>query len=168
MPGIPLQWIHGHPNFLGNNQQQGRNFNFVAVKHERGTRGAAPASNTARRGDARETPLPTCSAVSCHVAFVFSSRLAPTRLRLGPIRTESSCIGRNRRFRPKFKKKKKVQNAPFEQNIKPSFSSLHTNTPNSALCLSLSLSLTRLSLSVCSLPLSLLAVRQSASAESIT
>ena len=107
MPGIPLQWIHGHPNFLGSNQQQGRNFNLVAVKHERGTRGAAPASNAARRSNARGTPLPTCSAVSCHVAFVFSSRLAPTRLRLGPIRTESSCIGRNRRFRPKFKKKKK-------------------------------------------------------------
>ena len=78
------------------------------------------------------------------------------------VSAETADSGRN------SKKKKKVQNAPFEQNIKPSFSSLHTNTPNSALCLSLSLSLTRLSLSVCSLPLSLLAVRQSASAESIT
>ena len=169
MPGIPLQWIHGHPNFLGSNQQQGRNFNFVAVKHECGTRGAAPASNTARRGDARGTPLPTCSAVSCHVAFVFFKLT----------RTDAASTQADLRwielYRPKpsiqveiQKKKKKVQNAPFEQNIKPSFSSLHTNTPNSALCLSLSLSLTRLSLSLCFLPLSLLAVRQSASAESIT
>ena len=82
-----------------------------------------------------------------------------------------SRIGRNRRngwFRPKFKEKKKVQNTPFELNIKPSFRSFHTNTPNSALCLSLSSSLTRLSLSLCSLPLSLLAVRHSASAESVT
>ena len=87
-------------------------------------------------------------------------------------------IGINRLYWPKppkrliqaeiQKKKKKVQNAPFELNIKPSFSSLHTNTPNSALCLSLSSSLTRLSLSLCSLPLSLLVVRHSASAESVT
>ena len=70
----------------------------------------------------------------CHNTWLFffkadSRRLAPTRLLLRSIRAES---GRNGRFRSKFKKKKKkkVQNAPFELNLKPSFSSLHTNTPN--------------------------------------
>ena len=69
--------------------------------------------------------------------FIFLSRLVPTRLRLEPICAESSLnqpksavsaetadSGRN------SKKKKKVQNAPFELNLKSSFSSLHTNTPN--------------------------------------
>ena len=93
------------------------------------------------------------------------------QLWLGPYRpelvvsaetVEMADLGRNSR------KKKKVQNTPFELNIKPSFSSFHTNTPNSALWLSISSSLTRLSLSLCSLPLSLLAVRHSASAESVT
>ena len=66
--------------------------------------------------------------------------LKPTRTNAAPTRADSrwigptrAWIGRNRwnsRFRPKFKKKKKVQNAPFELNLKPSFSSLHTNMPN--------------------------------------
>ena len=90
MPGIPLQWIHGHPNFLGSNQQQGRNFNLVAVKHKRGTRGAAPASNAARRSNARGTPLPTRPAVSCHMAFVF---FKPTRTDAASIRADSRLIG---------------------------------------------------------------------------
>ena len=86
MPGIPLQWIHGHPNFLGSNQQQGRNFNLVAVKHRRYTRGAAPASNAVGRGDAQGTPLPTHPAVSCHVAFVF---FKPTHTDAAPTRADS-------------------------------------------------------------------------------
>ena len=99
-----------------------------------------------RRGGTRRrrgTPLPAHPAVSRHImpcGFHFfkadSRRLAPTRLRIGPIR---ACIGWNRPYRPKppkrpiqaeIQKKKKVQNAPFELNLKPSFSSLHTNTPN--------------------------------------
>ena len=110
----------------------------------------------------------------------FLSRLALMWLQLGPICIELSRLGPYRRKstvsaetadsgrNSKKKKKKKVQNALFELNIKPSFNSLHTNTPNSALCLSLSSSLTRLSLSLCSLPLSLLVVRHSASVESVT
>ena len=111
----------------------------------------------------------------CHASWVFFflfyfSRLAPMRLRLGLIRTESGQL-RPYRLKPpiqaKIQKKKKVQNTPFELNIKPYFSSLHTNTPNFS-SLPLSHSVTRLSLSVCSLPLSLLAMRHSASAELVT
>ena len=135
------------------------------MKHGRGTRGAVPAFNAAGRGDAQGTPLPARPATSCHLAFVF---FKPTRADAALTRAvsaetaETADSGRNSR------KKKKLQNAPFELNIKPSFSSLHTNTPNSALCLSLSPSLTRLSLSLCFLPLSLLAVSHSASAELVT
>ena len=152
---------------------------FLAVKHGCGTRGAALASDGVGCGDARGKPLPACPAASRSIMprgfCFFLSRLAPTWLRLGPIHAESGLnqpestvsaetadSGRNSR------KKKRVQNAPFKLNIKPSFSSFHTNTPNLTLYLSLSSSLTRLSLSVCSLPLSLLAVRHSASAESVT
>ena len=83
MLGIPLQWIHRHPNFLGSNQQQGRNFNLVTVKYGRGTRGAAPASNAVGRGDVRGTPLPTRSAASCHVVFVFFKLTRANSGRLG-------------------------------------------------------------------------------------
>ena len=75
------------------------------VKHGRGTNGAAPASDAAGRGDARGMPLPAHPAASRRVmpcGFHFfkadSRRLAPTRLRIGPIR---ACIGRNRPYRPK-------------------------------------------------------------------
>ena len=37
------------------------------MKHERGTRGAAPASDAAGRSNAQGTPLPTRPAASCRV-----------------------------------------------------------------------------------------------------
>ena len=150
------------------------------MKHEHGTKGATPAFDTVGRGDMRGMPLPARPTASCHVAFVF---FKPTQLRLWPIRTKSGRLGPYRHESVvsavsvetaemvdsgQNSKKKEVQNTPFELNIKPSFSSLHTNTPNLALYLSLSQSLTRLSLSLCSLPLSLLTVRHSASAELVT
>ena len=61
------------------------------MKHGCGTRGAAPAFDTARRDDARGTLLPACPAGSCHVVFYFLfflSQLELTELRLRPIRTE--------------------------------------------------------------------------------
>ena len=91
----------------------------VTVKHGRGTRGAAPASDAATcegRRCPRVWPRP---AASCHVAFIF---LKPTRTDAAPNRVDSrgiepiragiGCIGRNRRngrFRPKFKKKKRCK-----------------------------------------------------------
>ena len=45
-----------------------------AGKHGRGARGAAPASDAARRGDARGTLLPARRAASCHVFFLADSR----------------------------------------------------------------------------------------------
>ena len=38
-----------------------------AMKHGRGTRGAAPVFDAAGRGDAPGTPLPARPAASCHV-----------------------------------------------------------------------------------------------------
>ena len=40
---------------------------IISMKHGRGTKGAAPTSDAAGRGDAPGTPLPAHSAVSCHV-----------------------------------------------------------------------------------------------------
>ena len=107
------------------------------------------------RRNAWGTPLPARPAVSCLMGFFFFfffSRLAPMRLRLGLIRTESGQL-RPYRLKPpiqaKIQKIKKVQNTPFELNIKPYFSSLHTNTPNFS-SLPLSYSITHLSLSLCS------------------
>ena len=40
---------------------------IISMKHGRGTKGAAPTSDAARRGDAPGTPLSAHSAVSCHV-----------------------------------------------------------------------------------------------------
>ena len=116
------------------------------MKHGHGTRGTALASNAARR--VRGTAAPT---------WADSHWIGPTQA----VSAETADSGQN------SKKKKKVQNTPFELNIKPYFSSLHTNTPNFS-SLPLSHSVTRLSLSMCSLPLSLLAMRHSASAELVT
>ena len=38
-----------------------------AMKHGRGTRGAAPASDAAGHSDAPRTPLPVRPAASCHM-----------------------------------------------------------------------------------------------------
>ena len=126
-----------------------------------------------RRGDVRGTPLPVqgtplpCVEPRHATWFFFFSQLASTRTDSGRFTLNQADSGRNGRFKQKFKKNKKVQNGLFELNIKPYFSSLHTNTPNFS-SLTLSLSITRLSLSLCSLPLSLLAVKHSTSAESVT
>ena len=136
-----------------------------AMKYGHGTRGVAPVSDTATHEGRR------CLHVGpCHATWFFLADSHQRGSDLGRFtlnRANSGCIGQKSRFRRKFKKKnkKKVQNAPFELNIKPYFSSLHTNTPNFSY-LPLSQSVTRLSLSLCSLPLSLLAVRHSASVES--
>ena len=102
---------------------------------------------------------------------LFFSRFAPTRLWLGLICVESGRIGL---FRLKFnkKKKKKVQYTPFELNIKPYFSPLHTNT-ELQLSTSPHTSVSHSSLcSVCSLPLCLclvspVAMRQPLSTHSV-
>ena len=140
------------------------------VKHERSTRGAAPTFDAATC-EGRRCP---CKGLRCHASsrvmprgFFFFSQLASTRTDSGRFTLNQADSGRNGRFKQKFKKNKKVQNGLFELNIKPYFSSLHTNTPNFS-SLTLSLSITRLSLSLCSLPLSLLAVKHSTSAESVT
>ena len=56
------------------------------VKHGRGTKGAASASDAAGRGNARGTPLPARPAASGHVAFIF---LKPTRTNAAPNRADS-------------------------------------------------------------------------------
>ena len=113
-------------------------------KHGRGARGATPASNTARRGDAEGTPLPVHPAASCHV-FFFPAIQAEIK-----------------------KKKKKVQNTLFELNNIPYFSSSahFIQTPSS---LTLSHSVTRLSLSLCScLPASISALRLPCGCETLS
>ena len=98
------------------------------MKHGRGARGAAPTSNAAGRDDAQGTLMPACPATSrrvvprgFHVLFADSRQREPTRLRFGSIRKESG------RFRPKFKKRKKVQIAPFDLFLNPTSAQFHTN-----------------------------------------
>ena len=93
-------------------------------KHGHGARGATPASNAARRGHGGRR----CWCIRPRLAMCFFFQP----------------------FRPKFKKRKeKVQNTPFELNNIPYFSSSahFIQTPSS---LTLSHSVTRLSLSLCS------------------
>ena len=121
------------------------------------------------RGNARMSLL-VRQAASCHVFFFFFSWLAPMRLRLGPIRVESGQLKPYWAKQLKWpiqakiqKKKKKVQNTPFELNNKPYFSSLHPNNNFSSLSLrhsSLTLSVLFASLSL--LSISSVAVRHSA------
>ena len=95
-------------------------FEFYPMKHGRGTRGAAPTSDAAGRGDMPGTPR---RATWIPHAF---SRLAPTWLRLGPICVES---GQLRPIQAEIqKKKKKVQNAPFDLYLNPTSAQFHTNT----------------------------------------
>ena len=137
------------------------------MKHGCGTRGVAPTFDAAGRGDAWGMPLPARLAESCRVVpcgFQFfladSRRQASTWLQLGLIRVES---GRLEPYRPKppkrliqakiqKKKKKKVQNTPFELITIPYFSPLHINT-KLKLSTSPHTSVSHSSLcSVCSLP----------------
>ena len=68
-------------------------------KHGRGTRGAAPASDAARRGTRRPTRLPTRRTASAFFFFFFSrirtdsARFAPNRPRFAPNRADSAKIG---------------------------------------------------------------------------
>ena len=119
-------------------------------KHGRDIKWVAPASDAAWR--TRDAIALTFGRVRPLFFFFFFSRLAPTQLKLGPIWVISSEISRfqNGWFRTKFKKKKKkVQNALFELNNIPYFSSSahFIQTPSS---LTLSHSITHLSLSLCS------------------
>ena len=73
--------------------------------HGRGSQASAPASDTAGHGDAGGTPQ---TARPCRVVPRGNSRIGPTRPksgRLGPYRPVSAEIQ---------KKKKKVQNAPYD------------------------------------------------------
>ena len=66
-----------------------------ARMHGRGKMAAAPASDGARRGDARGTPLPARRTASSFFFFVsgfVSTRAEPDRF--VPIRAESDCIDR--------------------------------------------------------------------------
>ena len=90
--------------------------------------------------------------VNCHVVFFFFSQLMPKRLRLGLIRTKSGWL---EPYRPKqliqaeIQKKKRCETHRLSQILNPTFSSLHTNTPNK-LSASLSLRHSSLTLSVLS------------------
>ena len=137
---------------------------LVPGKHGRGARGAAPAFDVARCGNARGTPLPARPAASCHFFFFFfflffSANSCRRNWDSGQFtlnRADSSCIRRNRQI-PKWSiqaeikkktKQKKVQNTLFELNNIPYFSnSTHfIQTPSS---LTLSHSVTCLSLCLC-------------------
>ena len=71
---------------------------FLSRMHGRSSRGAAPASDAVRRGrDAADR----ASGRVCHVVSFFFRRLAPMRLRLGPIRVDLHRLGP---YRPKSAK----------------------------------------------------------------
>ena len=116
---------------------------FLAMKHGCGTRGAAPTSDAAGREGCRCPRIRPRHATWFLVSF---SRLAPMRLQLWPIRSESGQLGP---YRPELavssrnskKKKKKVQHAPFEPNIKPYFQLTSHKHIKQALYLSLTPSL---------------------------
>ena len=98
--------------------------------HGRGSQASAPASDAAGRDDAGGTPQ---TARPCRVVPRGESRIGPTRAdaakigadaaeigadaaQIGPTRSVSAVSAETARFGPKFKKKKKkkVQNAPFD------------------------------------------------------
>ena len=93
------------------------------MKHRRGTRGAAPTSDAAGRGDVQETLLPALPAASrnivprgFHVLFADSRQREPTRLRFGSIRKESGRFlrnwadsGLNRSYQPKWPIQAEIQ-----------------------------------------------------------
>ena len=77
-----------------------------AMKHGHGTRGVALAFDAATRRGRRCLRIRPRRATWIPRDF---RRLAPTRLRLELIHSESGRYGRNGRFRPKFKKKKRCR-----------------------------------------------------------
>ena len=97
--------------------------------HGRGSQGRAPASDAAGRGNKGGTPQTTrpCRVMSRPATWQCPNRADAAQIgadtaeigadaaEIGPTRPVSACIGRNGRVRPKFKKKKKkVQNAPYD------------------------------------------------------
>ena len=69
---------------------------IISMKHGRGTKGAAPTSDAAGRGDAPGTPLPRVRLR--HVTWIprVFSRLAPTRANAAPTRADLRGIGPTR------------------------------------------------------------------------
>ena len=133
----------------------------LSRKHGRGTRGAAPASDTAGRGDTQGTPLPARPAATCHMDPTWFS---PTRADaastqadspgIRPTRAWIGHIGRNGRFRPKFKKKKKKgAERTVWLNTKPYFNPVSLKRQNTSP--HISSHFTKFTLSLCSLPLCL-------------
>ena len=121
---------------------------------------ARTTSDAAGRSDTRGTLLPACPAAShCNMPcgfFFFLANSCRSGSDLGRFalnRVDSSRIGQNNLFRPKFKKKK-VRNTPFEPNIKPYFQLTSYKHTKQALCLSLTPSL--VSHSLCALYLLLI------------
>ena len=129
----------------------------LSRKHRRGTRGAAPASDTAGRGDTQGTPLPARPASTCHVDPTWFS---PTRADaastqadspgIRPTRAWIGHIGRNGRFRPKLKKKKKAERTVW-LNTNPTSAQFHSKCQNTSP--HISSHFTKFTLSLCSLPL---------------
>ena len=77
---------------------------FYARMHGRGSRGAAPASDAVRHGDAGGTPLTVRRCRVCHVVSFFFCRRGWDSARFALIYADSGHIGRNRRngwFKPK-------------------------------------------------------------------
>ena len=79
--------------------------------HGRGSQASAPASDAAGRGDAGGT-LQT--ARPCRVVPRGKSRIGPTRLKSAPTRSVSAISAKTAESGLNSKKKKKVQNAPFD------------------------------------------------------
>ena len=82
--------------------------------------------------------------------------------------TETADLGQNSKNKILKILKKRCKMHRLNLILNPTLAHFTQTHQTSALCLSLSHSVTRLSLSLCSLPLSLLVVRHSTSAESIT
>ena len=88
--------------------------------HGRGSQASAPVFDAAGRGDGGGTPQTTRS---CHVVPRGDSRIGPTRAdaaeigavtaQIGPTQSVSAEMAESGR-NSKKKKKKKVQNAPFD------------------------------------------------------
>ena len=96
--------------------------------HERGSQASAPASDAAGRGDAGGTPQTArpCRIVPRRATWRVPNRADAAKIgtdaaeigadaaQIGPYRPYRPVSAETARFGPKFKKKKKVQNAPFD------------------------------------------------------